>query len=293
MSFLSSSLLSVVAGEQLDADKIMVALRELAALQRTFMADFVGPAWLDGLDVQSTEALSGTVDVGIVAPVEPGQDAGGASALDLTIRSRQPVPRGIVLEPNTHHVVIAVPEAADETGVFISALPDRTPITDGAVALAWVPTDFERVTSPLDMRVLPWLGIVSKSASATIQSTTAYQDLTDARVAVVTRTGDSVLVEFATSVLNKAAYDQLTFPEVQFMLHDSTPESNYQPRAAFAEPKGICGSTSLTKQHLYWHGLYTPTRVGVHLLSMRARAYNADVSDAVISAMVLRADRLS
>ena len=302
MSFLGSTLLTPRAGDALDATVIMPALDALAALQRTFIADAVGPAWLGGMQAQSTDIpqqIGLSVAAGVVVPYEAGQPAGGATGLGLSARSRQPVSRDLYLTPNSNQVVIARPEGADETIVILETLTEAAVVPQGATALTLVSTDFERIAAQLDMRVLPWMPLRSKAASATILSATEWQELSDARLAVLLEAGDTVLVGFFAHVTNNGDKKTQPYPEVQFMLHDSTPDTDYQPQPAFTGTnlKALFGTTSNTKHGLVWHGLYAPITAdgspaaGVHLLGMHARAANANVDDAVLTAQVLRADR--
>jgi len=292
MSFLNQPA-SFNAGELIDADAIARVALDLSALARSMVADFAGPAWIQGCEASAlTDELDQVVvDVadGLVYPLEPAQAAGGA-VLDLSVRSRQIAGRRAVLQPAAFHLVTLRAEESDELLGSIAVYSGGTPqlddaaIPDGVVPLAFMTADFESVVSTHDMRTFPWEEISGPGGQQSVQEVREWLIITDTLQVVLMRglQDEGLLLRFEADVTDNWADQNGMYPEVQFKIFD-----NDQPVSDAIWQFGTTRSGQLV-----WVGYYAPAGAGVHLIDMRIRGWSVRISDATLSIIHILGDRL-
>ena len=308
MSFLplavtgAQPLFTPLNGDPLLAGPIQGALVELAAFARAVHADLAGPHWVSGMDLQTGTARTNptqpaaSIAVGACTPLDTQQAAGGAFALDLAVRSRQPVQREVVLPYGARRLIVANADSVDDRLAIVWPVGADTQVPDGAVALAYVVTDEASITQHTDVRTGAWQEhLASGGSSVTVTDPLDYLQVPGTALGMLLRPGDRILLRFEALVENKVAADtSVPYPDVQFMLYVTTGVLGVQAVAPVGgSPTEYLVASTQSKRNLVWDGLYDPriTQTTFLVLDMRVRAVNAAVSDAVLAGYRLLAER--
>lgn len=305
-------------GTPIDAQEIEAALERLAAFARLVHADLAGPSWVGGMAPQVTTVKNNTVPAvtigaGVCMPVDAGVAYDGVT-MDLGVRSRMPLDATIELPLSTERLIVASADTLSDTLSVVWPAPPSA-IPDGAVPLAYVVTDAEKVTQLTDARAGAWQWQISPGGSGTsVQQLTEFLWLPDTTIAVVLRQTPSgveaVHLHFEATVQNKTDQYHKPYPEVQFQIF-SRRAANEQGVPAFAgtyafgsaqrdqilSPTGEKKEVGGGKCQIWWDGIYAPAqeggadKTGVHFLDVRVRAADAEVSDVVFQARRILGDR--